>query len=514
MSDEHEQRGRPGPLAGAPGGKRVTQLTAPHGVEIRRIQKLRVTVVDGPEDGAEVRKLEIAQNEVTIGSDPSADLVLRDPSVSREHLTIQPSDGGWVLTDRGSTNGSFVGDLRIERGVARGPMMVRLGNTVLRLEPLGEHVEQEISSDDRFGRMLGHSPAMREMFAVLQKVAQSELTVLIEGETGTGKELAAEGLHTDSGRKGAFITLNCGAIPRELIESELLGHVEGAFTGAVRDRPGAFLSADGGTLFLDEVSELPLDMQAKLLRVLERREVKPVGSDKTRAVDVRVVAATNRTMSREVEAEAFRQDLYYRLAVVVVRSTLRWRGLVDGLAMLPLAVPGLVMAFGYLSVSTTLSNSVFVRAHPWLLELVDVRQNPTLLLVLAYSIRRLPYMVRAAHAGLEQTSRTYEEAAANLGASPWRVIRRGTLPLVAANLVAGAILCFAFSMLEVSDSLILAQSEQFYPITKAIFVLMDGLDNGLNVAAALGVWAMALLAAALLWAASLLGKKMGQMFRV
>ena len=135
-----------------------------------------------------------------------------------------------------------------------------------------------------------------------------------------------------------------------------------------------------------------------------------------------------------------------------------------------------------------------------------------LLLAISYAVRRLPYMVRAAHAGLEQTSKVYEEAAANLGASPLRVIRRVTFPLISANLLAGAILCFAFSMLEVSDSLILAQAERFYPITKAIYALMSGLDNGVNVAAALGVWAMALLAAALLWASCLLGKKMGQMF--
>ena len=135
------------------------------------------------------------------------------------------------------------------------------------------------------------------------------------------------------------------------------------------------------------------------------------------------------------------------------------------------------------------------------------------LLAVSYAIRRLPYMVRASHAGLEQVSRSYEEAASNLGASPLRVVWRVTLPLITANLLAGGILCFSFSMLEVSDSLILAQAEQYYPITKAIYVLMDQLENGANVAAALGVWAMALLAAAMLWVSTLLGKRMGQMFR-
>jgi iron(III) transport system permease protein len=202
------------------------------------------------------------------------------------------------------------------------------------------------------------------------------------------------------------------------------------------------------------------------------------------------------------------------VAVVVVRSTLRWRGLVDGLAMLPLAVPGLVMAFGYLSVSTTLSNSALVRAHPWLLELVDVRQNPTLLLVLAYSIRRLPYMVRAAVAGLQQTPASLEEAAANLGANPLRVLRRISLPLIMANLVAGALITFAFSMLEVSDSLMLAQKMQYYPITKTIYELFQLIGTGRFIASALGVWAMSFLMVSIVGSSLLLGKRLGALFRV
>lgn len=177
----------------------------------------------------------------------------------------------------------------------------------------------------------------------------------------------------------------------------------------------------------------------------------------------------------------------------------------DAMAMIPLAVPGIVIAFGYLGAFSGLLPPRFA--------LFDPRRNPMLLLAVSYAIRRLPYMVRSAHAGLEQVSRTYEEAASNLGATPLRVVWRVTLPLVAANLVAGGILCFSFSMLEVSDSLILAQAEPFYPITKAIYVLMEGLENGINVASALGTWAMALLGAGLLWATCLLGKRVGQMFR-
>jgi iron(III) transport system permease protein len=195
--------------------------------------------------------------------------------------------------------------------------------------------------------------------------------------------------------------------------------------------------------------------------------------------------------------------LGFGIAWLCVRRRAFGSDWLDTLAMLPLAVPGLVIAFGYLGAFGATFRGT----------LLDPRFNPLILLTAGYAIRRLPYMVRAAHAGLEQVSRTYEEAAANLGASPWRVIRRITLPLIAANLLAGGILCFSFSMLEVSDSLILAQTERFYPLTKAIYALMDGLENGVNVAAALGTWAMVMLGCGLLWAGCILGKRVGQMFR-
>lgn len=195
--------------------------------------------------------------------------------------------------------------------------------------------------------------------------------------------------------------------------------------------------------------------------------------------------------------------LGFGIAWLCVRKRIWGSDWLDALAMLPLAVPGLVIAFGYMGCfSGSFPNTM-----------LDPRMNPMILLSVSYAIRRLPYMVRAAHAGLEQVSSTYEEAAANLGATPFRVVWRITLPLISANLLAGAILCFSFSMLEVSDSLILAQSENFYPITKAIYALLDSLENGLNVASALGVWAMALLGSGLLLATALMGKRIGQMFR-
>ena len=200
-------------------------------------------------------------------------------------------------------------------------------------------------------------------------------------------------------------------------------------------------------------------------------------------------------------------------AWLVVRSTLRVRGVIDTLAMLPLAVPGLVMAFGYISLSRYLASQPGVAGHAWLANLLDIRQNPTLFLVIAYAVRRLPYMVRAAVAGLQQTSVTLEEAGANLGASPVTSLRRLTLPLIMANLIAGVLLAFAFSMLEVSDSLMLAQKMEFYPITKTIFELFQLVGIGRYLAAALGVWAMVFLTVTIAGSSLLLGKKLGALFR-
>lgn len=202
------------------------------------------------------------------------------------------------------------------------------------------------------------------------------------------------------------------------------------------------------------------------------------------------------------------------IAFVVVRSDLRFRGWLDALAMIPLAAPGLVMAFGFLAISSWLGNNRLFSDISWWAQVVDVRTNPTLFLVLAYAIRRLPYIVRSAVAGLQQTSVTFEEAASNLGAPPRAVLRRVTLPLICANLIAGALLTFAFSMLEVSDSLMLAQQAEYMPITKTIYELFQLLGTGKYVAAALGVWAMVFLAVTLVSASLLLGKKLGAVFRL
>ena len=213
-------------------------------------------------------------------------------------------------------------------------------------------------------------------------------------------------------------------------------------------------------------------------------------------------------------AVLFNCALGIAIAFVVVRSTLPVRGLLDAMSMVPLAVPGLVMAFGYMAISQYLSKLPAVKDSPALKNLLDIQTNPTLFLVIAYAMRRLPYVVRSAVAGLQQTSVVLEEAASNLGASGAMTLRRVTLPLILANLIAGAMLAFAFSMLEVSDSLMLAQRADQFPITKTIYELFQLIGTGRYIAAALGVWAMAFLGATIVGASVLLGKKLGAIFRV
>ena len=178
-------------------------------------------------------------------------------------------------------------------------------------------LRDEVERRYHFGNLIGKSPKMQEVFSTIGRLGDSKATVLVTGESGTGKELVAKAIHFNSNRKERpFVTVNCGAIPHELMESELFGHVKGAFTGAVAAKQGLFEVADTGTLFLDEVSELPLHLQVKLLRVLEDQEIRPVGGVKPVRVDVRIVAATNRDVSQAIAAKTFREDLFYRLNVI------------------------------------------------------------------------------------------------------------------------------------------------------------------------------------------------------
>jgi transcriptional regulator with GAF, ATPase, and Fis domain len=281
-----------------------------------RSRKIRVDVVSGPHAGQTV---DFAGPEVRIGSARGCDLVLFDGAVSRHHLTLRIERGTIRVIDAGSRNGTMVDGVWIRDAYARSDSAITIGNTGMRLRLLHDVIEIPLSSRERFGGLIGQSVPMRIAFTLLERAAAVDDTVLLEGETGTGKELAAEGLHEEGPRAGGpFVIFDCSAVAPNLMESELFGHVRGAFSGAVADREGAFEAADGGTLFLDEVGELPLELQPKLLRALERFEVRRVGSNSARRVDVRVVAATNRTLSEEVAQRRFREDLYFRLAVVRV----------------------------------------------------------------------------------------------------------------------------------------------------------------------------------------------------
>jgi transcriptional regulator with GAF, ATPase, and Fis domain len=282
-----------------------------------RYCKVRVRVAEGPDAGA---TRELVNASLRVGSASDNDLVLADNSVSRHHCAIEPVAGGARVRDEGSTNGIFLDGVRVYDALFSGPVQLRLGDSVLRVEPLSETADREQLASPRFHGLIGRSPRMRELFADLARIAPSDLSVLIEGETGSGKELVAESLHAESERcKGPFVVFDCSAVAANLVESELFGHERGAFTGAVQSRAGVFEQADGGTIFLDELGELPKDLQPKLLRVLERREVRRLGSQRTIPVDVRLVAATHRNLAAEVQRGNFREDLYFRTATAVVR---------------------------------------------------------------------------------------------------------------------------------------------------------------------------------------------------
>ncbi len=274
----------------------------------------RLLVVKGPDRG---EMFEVSGAPITLGSGQGCDVLLTDPTISRRHLEAAPGPEGVVLRDLGSTNGSFVQGARFQELTLGFGTEVTIGKTVLKYVPNEESVDLGPSESESYGALVGRDPKLRRLFRLLDDVAATDATVLIEGETGTGKELIAEEIHRHSPRKnGPFVVFDCGAVPDELIESALFGHVRGAFTGAVADRRGAFEEADGGTLFLDEVGELSLAVQPALLRALDKQSVRPVGGTSYTRASVRVVAATNRNLRAEIAARQFREDLYYRVAVV------------------------------------------------------------------------------------------------------------------------------------------------------------------------------------------------------
>jgi DNA-binding NtrC family response regulator len=277
---------------------------------------IKLVVVAGPDEGREIA----LERATRIGSGAGCAFQLSDSAVSREHAVVSALAGKIAVKDLGSRNGTFLGVTRISDAEVPIGALLTLGNTTIAVQPRMHVREVAPTSEREFGPLYGESVAMREVFAILARVAPTDATVLIEGESGTGKELVARAVHEASARVGKpYVVFDCAAVPRDLAESELFGHKRGAFSGAVEDRAGAFQAAHGGTICLDEIGELPLELQPKLLRALETGEIRRVGSDELKKVDVRVVAATNRELGAEARRGTFRADLLYRLDVVRVR---------------------------------------------------------------------------------------------------------------------------------------------------------------------------------------------------
>jgi two-component system, NtrC family, response regulator HydG len=286
---------------------------AEHGEPVEETYVLEVK--DGPEKGTRCTLGGGELSRVLAGKGPACELRLTDPQISRRHAAFEVTPQGLRVTDLDSTNGTTVNGVRVVDAFVAAGDRVKLGNTWFKIER-GSAQPISMSADDHFGRMLGASEVMRRLYPRCRQLAESGLATLIEGETGTGKEVLAEALHEASPRaKAPFVVFDCTAVPPNLAESMLFGHEKGSFTGAVASRKGVFEEAHGGTLFIDEIGELDYAMQPKLLRALERSEVQRVGANKWTKVDVRIIAATRRDLDREVQAGRFRDDLFFRLAV-------------------------------------------------------------------------------------------------------------------------------------------------------------------------------------------------------
>jgi len=300
-----------------------------------------------------------------IGSHPSNDLVLDDRHVSRFHVQLRRAKGAWHVSDSGSTNGTKINGVTIREADLPSPTgRIELGESVVSVSELMSAAQIPITTRPRFGALYGQSDVMRKLFAKLERVSLSDTNVLIEGESGTGKEIVASEIVKRGPRKDApFVVVDCSAMAANLIESTLFGHARGAFTGADRERVGAFEAADGGTVFLDEIGELPLDMQPKLLRALEAGEVCRLGETRTRKFDVRVIAATNRCLEQEMNARRFREDLYFRIAVV----TLRVPPLRERREDIPLLIPVILETLGKISSATMFTDDVLedLARHDW-----------------------------------------------------------------------------------------------------------------------------------------------------
>jgi DNA-binding NtrC family response regulator len=263
------------------------------------------------------RQWSIERAATTLGAGDHNDVALADDAVSSSHCRIVEEPDGYAVHDLGSKNGTFVDGVRIREAYLRSGCTIAVGHTELRFLEVGAEIEIAARPGDRLRGLIGASARMRELYAIIEQIAPTAATVLVEGETGAGKEVVARTIHELSDRaSGPFMVLDCGAVQPQLLEAELFGHERGSFTGAITARKGIFELAHGGTLFLDEIGELPLELQPKLLRVIDRKEVRRVGASMSFRVDARVVAATHRNLEDEVRERRFREDLFYRIGVI------------------------------------------------------------------------------------------------------------------------------------------------------------------------------------------------------
>ncbi|QQR48382.1 sigma 54-interacting transcriptional regulator [Myxococcus xanthus] len=334
--------------------------TAPIPVARRGPLRLKLLMLSGEQAG---HSHVLRPGVVRLGTASTCDIVLTDRVVSRQHLQLEVTDERVVATDLGSRNGSFHEGVRFTELEVRPGASLTLGTVVLKVVPEDSRERPlPLSSRRSFGALVGASVRMRELFTVLERVAAGGGDVLVQGETGTGKELCAEAIHQESPRAGGpFIIVDIAGIPPSLMESELFGHVKGAFTGAQAERAGAFERAQGGTVFLDEVGELPLELQPRLLRALERRQMKRVGANDYRTVDMRVVAATHVDLEQAVQQGRFRKDLYHRLAVLKVDPP----PLRERVEDLPLLIDAMLERLGRPPSALSEQTRALLAQYPW-----------------------------------------------------------------------------------------------------------------------------------------------------